>query len=203
MDIEKLISNTKADGITRRDFFRWVIKGILFAGSISIIDDLSCGKLILPVSQNSLFMLPLTDDEKTVYAICETILPGSNLDPTGAPGAIDVGTMNVVYDNFYPAAQYIPLAITLVNSLAKSLYGSKFYNLNLDQRTAILENVESETQVIELLYKFIKVPFYVGMISDLGTQYMGYPGPNLGYRDQDFSFYTKMSEEMTPDGNLP
>ncbi|MCL4557595.1 MAG: gluconate 2-dehydrogenase subunit 3 family protein [Deltaproteobacteria bacterium] len=189
----------------RRAFLATSTRLILAASSLYLIDEFGCGTLELPPGQNSLFMQPQTDDEKTVYAICDTILPGTASDPGGAPGANDVGTLNVIYDKFYPAVQYLPAILMLIDSAVQPTYGGgkKFYELSMAQRTDLLARIEGQLGIIDLLYKYIKAPFYVGLLNDKGLQYMGYPGPNLGYMDQDFSFYKPMSKEMTPNGNRP
>ncbi len=191
--------------LSRRDFFKWVFRASVMASLFGLIDQISCGTLKLPPGQGSWFMQPQTEDEKTVYAICDTILPGTATDPGGAPGANDVGTLNVIYDKFYPAVQYLPAILVLIESAVQTTYGhgKKFYDLSMAQRTDLLAGIEGRLGIIDLLYKYIRAPFYVGILSNLGPQYMGYPGPNLGYREQDFSFHMPMSKEMTPNGNRP
>jgi len=203
MDIEKLLNDIIERELNRREFFKWIGKATVALSIFGLIDQLSCGTVTQTTSSSSQYMQPQTDDEKTVYALCDTILPGSASDPTGAPGAIDVGTLDFVYDKFYGVEQNLPLVLPLINAEAKRKYGKPLYELDLDQRTTVLANVESMLGLIDQIYMFIKGPFFIGIISNLGLEYMGDPGPNLGYRNDDFSFYQPMSREMTSDGNLP
>ncbi|MCL4558248.1 MAG: gluconate 2-dehydrogenase subunit 3 family protein [Deltaproteobacteria bacterium] len=203
MGIDGLIQDILGKRLDRREFFAAVTRLALAASSIYLIDELGCGTLKLPLNQGSLFLQPQTDDEKTVYAICDTILPGTTSAPGSGPGANDVGTMDVIYDKFYPAVQYLPSVIMIIDSSARSKYGRRFYDLDMAERTDVLAGIEGQLGIVDLLYEYVKAPFYVGIISDLGLKYMGYPGPNLGYVDRDFSFYKPMSKEMTSNGNLP
>ncbi len=203
MDIEGLLHQIVEKELDRRGFFRWVIRASVAVTALGLMGQVDCGTEALPLYPGSPFMQPQTDDEKTVYAVCEAILPGTASDPSGAPGANDVGTMNVVYDKFYPAVQYLPPVIALINSAAWSKYNKKFYDLDMPGRTDVLAGIEGSLQIIDLLYEYMKAPFYVGILSDAGLRYMGFPGPNLGYRDEDFSFFKPMSREMTPNGNRP
>ena len=204
--IDKFIEDLSVKRLDRREFLAAMTRFLLATSSIVyLVDEFGCGTLRLPVSQGSLFMQPQTDEEKTVYAICETILPGTTSDPDGAPGANDVGTMNVVYNKFYPAVEYLPAVLMIIDGFVQNKYGSgkKFYDLSMDERTDVLAKVEGELEIIDLLYEYVKAPFYVGILSNAGQKYMEFPGPNLGYLDQDFSFFKPMSKEMTPNGNLP
>jgi hypothetical protein len=203
MDITKILDDVIEKELNRREFFKWLGKVSVVISMFGLIDQISCGTASQTAQQLSQYMQPITDDEKTVYAICDTILPGMASDPTGAPGAVDVGTMDFVYDKFYGVVQELPLVLPLFNGEAQQQYGKPLYELNPDQRTTVLKNVESILGLIDQIYMFVKGPFYIGIINSIGPEYMGDPGPNLGYRNQDFSFYKPMSNEMTADGNLP
>lgn len=203
MDMTKMLDDIIEKELNRREFFKWLGKVSVALSMFGLIDQISCGSVPQTSGQPSQYMQPVTDDEKIVYALCDTIIPGRTSDPTGAPGAVDVGTMDFVYDKFYGVVQELPLVLPLFNGEAQQLYGKPLYELNLDQRTTVLKNVESILGLIDQIYMFIKGPFYIGIINNIGPEYMGDPGPNLGYRNQDFSFYKPMSNEMTSDGNLP
>lgn len=203
MDITKILDDIFGKELDRREFFKWLGKVSVAISMFGLIDQISCGTVPQTSGQSSQYMQPITDDEKTVYAICDTIIPGRTSDPTGAPGAVDVGTMDFVYDKFYGVVQNLPLVLPLFNAQAQQQYGKPLYELNLEQRTNVLKNVQSELDIIDQIYMFIKGPFYIGIISRDGLDYMEDPGPNLGYRNDDFSFNQQMSKEMTVDGNLP
>ncbi len=203
MDIEKILDTIVDKELGRRDFFKWVVRASVAVSMFGLLDQISCGSVPQGARQPSTCMQPVTDDEKTVYAICDTVLPGTASDPTGAPGAVDVCTVDLVYDKFYGVAQDLPLVLPLINSAAYSAYGKKLYDLDLTQRTAVLKDVETTLGLIGQIYMFAKGPFYIGIVSRAGLDYMGDPGANLGYVNHDFSFYKPMSKEMTSDGNLP
>ncbi|MGB9735797.1 MAG: gluconate 2-dehydrogenase subunit 3 family protein [bacterium] len=203
MDITRILDDIIKKELDRREFFKWLGRMSIAVSMFGLLDQISCGTVSQPTGQSSLYMQPITDDEKTVYALCDTIIPGSSSDPTGAPGAVDVGTMDFVYDKFYGVVQNLPVILPLINAEANKQYGKPLYELNLEQRTNVLKNVESMLDIIDQIYMFIKGPFYIGIMSRAGLDYMGDPGPNLGYRNDDFSFNQPMSREMTVDGNLP
>ena len=203
MDITKLIDDAIQRELNRREFFKWIAQASVVLSMFGLMDQISCGTVPETGIQTSPYMVPQTADEKTVYALCDTVLPGRTSDPGGAPGAVDVGTMDFAYDKFYGVVQELPLVLPLFNAEAQKEFGKPLYELDLAQRTAVLKNSETLLGLIDQIYMFLKGPFYIGIISTLGLEYMGDPGPNLGYRNQDFSFYKPMSNEMTSDGNLP
>ncbi len=203
MDNIKITESIAERDLNRRDFFKWIIRASVAATVFGLLDQISCGTVPQTGVQTSPYMVPQTADEKTVYALCDTVLPGRTSDPSGAPGAVDAGTMDFAYDKFYGVVQEFPLVLPLFNAEAQKQYGKPLYELDLAQRTTVLQNSETLLGLIDQIYMFLKGPFYIGMISTLGLEYMGDPGPNLGYRNQDFSFYKPMSTEITSDGNLP
>jgi hypothetical protein len=203
MDITKILDDIIERELDRREFFKWLGRATVVVSMFGLIDQISCGTVPQTAQQASQYMLPQTNDEKTVYALCDTVLPGRTSDPSGAPGAVDAGTMDFVYDKFYGVVQSLPLVLPLFNAEAQKEYGKPLYELDLAQRTTVLRNSETMLGLIDQIYMFVKGPFYIGIISTIGLEYMGDPGPNLGYRNQDFSFYKPMSIEMTSDGNLP
>lgn len=183
----------------RRDF---ILKTIL--GSLSIYSLRDCSserKDVLELFPPAL--KPETVDEKTMQALADTVLPGSNSDPEGEPGALDAGALTVLFDKSYPAYQFIPLISYFLNTISGQTFGKDFYELELNERTQLLENVEKQVSYVSLLTKFIKGAFYAAFVNDVGYKYMEYSGPNLGYRETDFSFNRQMSNEMTNDGSLP
>ncbi|NIS62307.1 MAG: hypothetical protein GTO13_16895 [Proteobacteria bacterium] len=55
--------------------------------------------------------------------------------------------------------------------------------------------------VYEQAELLVKLAFYGGIINDVGTDYISFPGPSFGY--YDYSFNEKFADEETTDGNLP
>jgi hypothetical protein len=147
---------------------------------------------------------PLTAEEQLVAAMVDTVVPGTQTDPEGLPGALDCCAMNLIYDEFYPFVDYLPILVPLVDTTADSQYGKGFVECDLVERTEVLRAVEESLPFVRLAYRFIRSTFYAGMYSLKGTSYLRWPGPNLGYRDhEDFSFGTAVCSELTEDGNLP
>lgn len=179
----------------RRDF---ILKTILGSLGIYALRDCSAerkeaGQLFPPT------LIPETVDEKTMQALADTVLPGSDSDP----GALEAGALTVLFDKSYPAYQFIPLISYFLNNMSEQTYGKDFYELHVSERSQLLENVEKQVSYVSLLTKFIKGAFYAAFVNDVGYKYMEYPGSNLGYRETDFSFNRPMSNEMTNDGSLP
>lgn len=145
----------------------------------------------------------LTHDEKTFSALADTIVPGCQTDPSGAPGAVEACALNLIYDDKMPIAEVATMLVSLLDGAARDLYQRDFVDLNLEERTQAVLESEKRLPLLSWLLKLIRSAFYVGYFSDIGLKYLGYPGPNLGYVNLGFSFGEKMSEELTPDGNLP
>ncbi len=183
----------------RRDF---IFKTILGSLSIYALRDCSAerkeaGQLFPPT------LIPETVDEKTMQALADTVLPGSDSDPDGEPGALEAGALIVLFDKSYFAYQFMPLISYFLNNMSEQTYGKDFYELQVGERSQLLENVEKQVSYVSLLTKFIKGAFYAAFVNDVGYKYMEYPGSNLRYREKDFSFNRPMSNEMTNDGSLP
>jgi len=145
-----------------------------------------------------------TDEERTVAAIVDTVVPGSKSDPAGIPGALDCCALNLIYDAFYPFVDSLPVILPMVDSFAERDHGLPFRECDLDQRTGVLSEVEELLPFIRLAYRFIRSAFYGAAYTMRGTHYVKWPGPNLGYQEHpDFSFREAVSRELTEDGNLP
>jgi hypothetical protein len=143
-------------------------------------------------------------EERTVAAIVDTIVPGRTSDPAGGPGALDSCALNLIYDDFFPFASNLPLILPLVDGLATDLFAKPFVDCALGERTEVLRRAEEMLPFIRLAYRFIRSTVYAGNYNYVGTTYLDWPGPNLGYVDHpDFSFGEPLSDELTLDGNLP
>lgn len=150
---------------------------------------------------------PVSDEEKILFALVDTIVPGSKSDPSGDIGATETCALKVLYSDINPIANNMSIVTNLLNSKAEKLYGKPFDLLNLDERTVVAREVEDELPLISLLYKFIRSTFYASEYTDAGEKYMGFPGSNTGYINHpDFTYGEKLKEfiiEETEDGNLP
>lgn len=147
---------------------------------------------------------PLTQEQQIVAAMVDTVVPGTQTDPEGLPGALDCCAMNLIYDEFYPFVDYLPILVPLIDSTADNQHDKGFLECDLTERTEVLRSVEESLPFVRLAYRFIRSTFYAGMYNLKGTNYLKWPGPNLGYRDhEDFSFREAVCSEMTEDGNLP
>jgi len=146
----------------------------------------------------------LTDDEKKVAAIVDTVVPGEDVDPDGIPGARESCALNLIYDEFYPFVQALPFMLLLVDTKAGSLHGKTFMECTFNERTKVLREAEDSLPLIRLAYRFIRSTFYASTYNMVGAAHLNWPGPNLGYTDHpDFSFNAPLSRELTRDGNLP
>ena len=145
-----------------------------------------------------------TTEEMTVAAIVDTVVPGRQSDPSGAPGAIDSCALNLIYDEFWPFVSAMPLILSLVNNLASDDYSKTFLECDLEERTRVLAQAEDKLPLIRLAYRFIRSAFYAVNYNMVGGSYLNWPGPNLGYKDHpEMSFRQPVSKELTKDGNLP
>jgi hypothetical protein len=137
----------------------------------------------------------------TIAAFCDTVVPGAWRDPEGAPGAIDVDAVALFFDETLPAATYVPLLATMLDSYAGNLVGHTFIEADPGEREVVLETLLDEVNLVEFAVQLAKLAYYV---SEPAEARLGYPGPNPGYVDDpDFSFGAAVSTEITEDGNLP
>ena len=148
---------------------------------------------------------PLTNDEKKVAAIVDTVVPGKDVDPDGVPGARESCALNLIYDEFYPFVQVLPSLLLLVDTLAGQLHDNKkFMECTLKERTQVLQKAEGTLPLIRLAYRFIRSTFYASNYNMVGAAHIKWPGPNLGYTEHpDFTFGEPLARELTKDGNLP
>ena len=147
---------------------------------------------------------PLSEDEKKVAAIVDTVVPGKAIDPDGVPGARESCALNLIYDEFYPFVQALPFILALADKLASTDYEKTFLQCTLTERTRVLQQAEDKLPLIRLAYRFIRSTFYASTYNMVGAAHLNWPGPNLGYTEHpDFTFGKAVSRELTRDGNLP
>lgn len=144
---------------------------------------------------------PTGDEEETLFALADTVVPGAHEDPKGRPGAIDACALEILLDPSLPVIQAAPIVVVVLDELAKKSHGKSYKELTLSQRTEVTHAAEKTTPLLGYLFKFIRGIYYV---SQVAYDEIGYAGPNLGYINHpDFSLREPLGEEMTAEGNLP
>jgi len=147
---------------------------------------------------------PSSEEERVIALLVDTVVPSAATDPDGVPGALDCCALNLIYDAFFPFQDYLGLIIPALKALAEQDFGRAFVDCDLEQRTEVLRQAEETVPIIRLAYRFIRSTFYGAAYTMRGTEYMGWPGPNLGYLDHpELSFREALADELTDDGNLP
>jgi len=142
--------------------------------------------------------------EQTLAALVDTVVPGVETDPDGAPGALESCAMNLLLDDYYPFRSYASLIVSLVDVIAKQLYDSTFMEATYKQRLEVLVKAQEDLPVLRLAYRAIRSAFYGGAYNGIGLDYVGYPGPNLGYRHlAEASFRRPVCQELTEEGWMP
>ena len=149
-------------------------------------------------------LVPEGDVELALAAMVDTVVPGPDTDPDGAPGALEGCAMNLLLDDFYPFRSYGGLIVTLLDQVAKDEHGKKFVECGYDQRLAVLVTTQDVMPVLRLAFRAIRSAFYGGAYNGIGLEYVGYPGPNLGYRHlAEASFRVPVCDELTSEGWMP
>ena len=60
----------------------------------------------------------MSENNKTLMALIDTIVPGETIDPTGAPGGIEANTL--LYLQRVEREKLLPLPFGLIKNLCKS-----------------------------------------------------------------------------------
>lgn len=145
-----------------------------------------------------------TDTEKTLAAVLDTVVPGAETDPEGTAGAVEACSLNVLLDSTFPFLQYADLFAGMIDQISQDLHGSPFLALAYPQRIEVLVAAVDKVPLLRLAYRAIRSAFFGGAYNGIGLDYVGYPGPNLGYRHiAEFSFRAPVCEELTADGRMP
>jgi len=149
-------------------------------------------------------LLPVTDVEKVLAAVVDTVVPGGETDPSGDPGALEACALNLMLDEYYPFRSYADLIVTVMNQAAQNAFQTDFLTATYEQRLEILLNAQEALPVLRLAYRAIRSAFYGGTYNGIGLTFVHYPGPNLGYRHvKEFSIGTAISTEASKTGWLP
>ncbi len=147
---------------------------------------------------------PATAVEKTLAAIVDTVVPGPDSDPEGAPGALEACAMNLLADDFYPFKTYAGIITSMMDQLGFANHNGAFVDLTYEQRLAVLVEAQQTLPVLTLAFRAIRSAFYGGAYNGVGLDFLEYPGPNLGYRHlAEASFRKAVCEEMTDTGWMP
>jgi len=137
-------------------------------------------------------------------AFADTIIPGPASDPEGSVGGVEACALKVLYDPYYGLRPFVGMLTRNLNRTSLWWYGKLFKDLDLSQTTKIVL-FKDNYSLIKLVYEqaelLVKLAFYGGIINDVGTKYISFPGPSPGY--YGYSFNEKFAEEATTDGNLP
>jgi hypothetical protein len=144
------------------------------------------------------------DVEKTLEAALDAVVPGPLGDPEGAPGAIEACGMNILLDASFPFKQYASLFAMVLDGLADTAYGKPFATLAHAERVEVLVQAEHQMPLLRLAWRAIRSAFFGGAYNGHGFDYVGYPGPNVGYRHlPECSFRRAVCRERTTTGWMP
>jgi hypothetical protein len=145
-----------------------------------------------------------SDVEKTLAAILDTVVPGPSSDPDGSPGAVEACAMNLLLDDFFPFRQYAGFFAGMADQLANDAHAVPFASLPLPQRVEVLVQAQEMLPLLRLAFRAIRSAFFGGAYNGVGFDYVGYPGPNLGWRHVELcSFRRAVCRERTTTGWMP
>ena len=150
---------------------------------------------------SSLGGAPDTPTGRVIAAFVDTVVPGRWRDPTGAPGGLDTGAAALFFDPALPALPFVELLAGLLNAETKAHFaGATFDALSPGERDGVVTSALASTDLLGFAVQLVMLAFFS---SREAGAYLGYPGPNPGYRgDPDYSFERPMATEITLDGNL-
>jgi len=149
-------------------------------------------------------MQPGDKVEKTLAAVLETVVPGKATDPDGEPGAVEACALGVLMDSSFPFRPYASILATVLDNLAITRGGTVFAKASADDRIAVLLQAQEQLPMLRLAFRAVRAAFFGGAYNGVGFDYVGYPGPNLGYRHlPQCSFRKPVCKEMTDTGWLP
>ena len=147
----------------------------------------------------------------TFIAFLETILPGRENDPSGAPGALDAGTL--AYFDELERLKLFPISLLLVHSalchalnlLSALRHLRPFWGLPQEKREELLESL---TGVVGLpfLFRLARAPFYVGAVNRAGLDWIGLrlpPPEGFSRESSSWGIELNQPEPGTIHGNLP
>lgn len=146
---------------------------------------------------------PRTDSELTLAAVIDTVVPGPETDPEGAPGGLEACAMNLLLDDYYPFKNLIDSLAGLIDAKAMP-HGGPFVELGYEARVKVIQETQEALPMLKLAFRAIRSAFYGGAYNGVGLEYLGYPGPNLGYSHiRDASFRRPVCRELSETGWMP
>ena len=138
-------------------------------------------------------------EEDTISAICDAAVPGPSWwgqtsDPEGTPGALQSGALDVMTDPYYGIAPHLEYITADIDNWCYWNWAWKNWNtpylykeLPQPDREYILQQCTIHGGYDYLAYAYrgivalTKFCFMGGLINTVGTDYIGFPGPNNGY----------------------
>ncbi len=195
----------------RRDFLRAAGSGALAAILQAVAGGWAkaaeAGFAGLPFARDPLpgaCLLPLGDVQATLAAMLDTVVPGPATDPEGTAGALEACSMNILLDGSFPFRQYADLFAMALDGIAAEAHGGTFVELAYPQRLDVLMTAQEQLPMLRLAFKAVRSAFFGGAYNGVGLRYVGYPGPNLGWRHvPEASFRVAVCRERTDTGWMP
>jgi hypothetical protein len=195
-------------GLTRRRLMACGGAGLLgLSGALRVLHALAEAELANAQAP------PLSDQEvrATIAAYADTIVPGPAGGADSAPGAIEAGVLDELYDPFYGASGAYPgIAADLQTATPLILGRPAKFELALDYadrervvRDRILEGPAGGTNPLAVGYQAVAVLVYLSYYgtpqSELGPRTIGFPPHSDGYFPRH-SHHVRF-KRMTRNGN--
>jgi hypothetical protein len=183
------------DTITRRDALALAARGSLaavFAGFLAS----PAGRALAQTACRE----PASEVEHTILAVARTAVPGTDEDPDQTPGAAEACALDVMFDDFYGFGYVAPIVANDLDVHAR-LHGlDRFRDGTLAQRTAILTERQADGRLGLLYVATIALVYIAFYTSEVGGDYIGFPGPSGGYvgSHSDRVAYPGMTEDSNP-----
>ena len=147
---------------------------------------------------------PLGDVERTLAAMLDTVVPGPMNDPEGTAGALEACSMNILLDGSFPFRKYADMFALVLDGIATDAHGAALADLPYAQRLDVLVTAQDQLPLLRLAFRAVRSAFFGGAYNGIGLRYVGYPGPNLGWRHvPESSFRMAVCGERTETGWMP
>jgi len=146
----------------------------------------------------------------TMTALADTVVPGPAGGADGAPGAVEAGCVDELYDPFYGVTSTFPVIHDdLLVATPRVLGRPATFDLGLpypDRERVLLDRITppgngnpSPALMYQAAALIVYVAYYGTARSDLGVRYIGFPPHSNGYWPE--SSYRVAFRGMTADGN--
>src|SRR4030095_1087494 len=140
--------------------------------------------------------------DKILISFVTAIIPGAPIDKPDLT--------KIYYDDYYPFHKYLSFFAYDISDRSTGLYGeAEFYELSIEQRTAVIKNALGSDDNSGKLYQgaifMAQASFYGGIYDDeKGCPFIDFHGRNDGF-SPDEMYYTNntslLAAESTKDGN--